>query len=666
VSLLGRFHYPVAGDGLALFEAEEAGCRRPLLRARVPGPVEAGQRVHVEGTWRVARGPGMIVATSVEVAADGRWSLRWALVRWRGHLTRRLEALYGPRAPLVVALTLARMEGIDPELREAFARSGTAHILSISGFHVAVIAALLLPALRAAGLRRRAAALAAAGGVWLYVALLGFPDAACRAALMLATVALSKAGGRPPARWGALGSSLLVLAAQDPQRLASPGFQLSFAGVAGLIGWSPGVGAWLERVGRGRAPRFLTSSVAASVAATLATLPFVASLAGIPATLVASPLVALALPGAIASVAADALHPATGRFLAGGVDLVLLAFEEVTRRMAEPAWASVWVPRAWVPVAASGGLIGLIAASRSRVRRKVRAVVGFAGGVALVGAWPILLTLQSRGTVELLMLDVGQGDAIALRTPRGRWLLVDAGPPGGEDPGAHPVVRELRRRGVTRLELLVLTHAHLDHVGGAADVLTTFEVGGILEPARPTGSQPYVELLELATRLGVPWRAAWDGQRTEIDGVVLEVLHPPAGGVPGDIGPVVEGSELNATSVVLAVHFGAFDALLAGDAPAEVERVVSDGYDGGVEVLKVAHHGSATSSDSLFLARTRPGLAMVSSGRGNRYGHPAPEALARLRAAGVEVRRTDQEGTIRILARPDGSWSARGARERGR
>lgn len=648
------------------FRPTRRGCAGEV-RVLASGEVSPGHAVTVVGRWREGPAGTHVVADTVRAARSVGLSPRRILVRWRGGLVRRVEDLYGPRAPLVSALTLARKEGLDPGLREAFARSGIAHLLAISGFHVGVVALLLVTLLRHAGLRPRRAAAVAAGGTWAYVALLGFPDAACRAAVILTAVAASRLRGRPPARWGPLGTALLLLLALDPTRLSAPGFQLSFAGAAGLTAWA---GTLRARI-RGRFPRLpdgLASATAAGVAATLSTLPIVTwhfervSLVGIPATLAASPLVAAALPGALASLGADLLHPAFGRFLAGGVGLMLALLEVLTRAFASPGWASVWVPRTWVPVAVVGAVLATRVGGDRGLRARSGRRVALLGAAAAMVAWPTLLSIQGRGTLEILSIDVGQGDAIALRTPAGRWILVDAGPPPRGDPGAAPAVRTLRRRGVTRLELLVLTHPDLDHVGGAAAVLSAFEVGAVLEPSRATGKDAYVELLEAAAARGVPWRRAERGQRFEMDGVALEVLAP--GGPGEELGG--GDTDSNDASVVLAVRYGALDALLTGDAPASVEREIRSALSPGLEILKVGHHGSATSTDSLLLATTRPSLAVVSVGRGNRYGHPDPEVLARLEAFGMEIRRTDREGTLRVLGRADGSFtveaSGRGAR----
>jgi competence protein ComEC len=392
----------------------------------------------------------------------------------------------------------------------------------------------------------------------------------------------------------------------------------------------------------------------------LATLPIVAwhfeqvSVVGIPATLLAGPLVAVALPGAIASVAVDFVSSPMAAFLAGGVGWLLLAFEEGAVALGSFSWAAMWTTKVNVAAATLGVLLATVVARRPWIGARARRWLTVTYVAAAVLAWPVALSHQGRGQVEILMIDVGQGDAVAIRGPDGRWILVDAGPPvaSAAHSGGHPVVRALRARGVQRLEALVLTHADLDHVGGARDVLRAFDVGLVLDPALPAGKEAFVEALETARARSVPWRAATTGMRLSLGDLSLDVLSP-------DDSLRATDPEANEASVVLLARLGRFEALLTGDAYKPLERSLAAALPSGIEVLKVGHHGSDTSTDPELLDRASPRVALISAGRRNRYGHPAPQVLDRLESRGMVVWRTDEDGTVRVVGSPDGRFVVR-------
>jgi competence protein ComEC len=202
---------------------------------------------------------------------------------------------------------------------------------------------------------------------------------------------------------------------------------------------------------------------------------------------------------------------------------------------------------------------------------------------------------------------------------------------------------------VRALDALVLTHPHLDHIGGAESVLRTFDVAAVYDPGFPAPNPEYLEVLELAASKKIPWRAARAGDSLNVSGLVIEVLAPAREAQPAE--------DANVTSVMLSVRFGELELLLTGDAYVDAERRIVGALPTELEILKVGHHGSDTSTDSLLLARARPAVALVSAGRGNRYGHPDPDILARLERAGARVWRTDQHGTVSVVGRRDGSYT---------
>jgi competence protein ComEC len=264
-----------------------------------------------------------------------------------------------------------------------------------------------------------------------------------------------------------------------------------------------------------------------------------------------------------------------------------------------------------------------------------------------VAAWSPLVPRGQRD-VELHVLDVGQGDALALRTNRGNWVLFDAGRIWKRgDAGRTVVVPYVRRRGGDVLAL-VLSHPHADHVGGAASVVRWLRPRTVWDPAYVGPTTSYRDALALAAQRRVQWRRVTPGDSVTADEVSVTFLAP-------DSAWTTTLDDPNAASAVALVRFGSVSFLLTGDAESSEEewllRHAADLLD--VDVLKVAHHGSRTSSADRFLDATSPRLAIISVGADNAYAHPSPEVLDRFSERGVRVLRTDAGGTV--VVRTDGS-----------
>jgi competence protein ComEC len=307
-------------------------------------------------------------------------------------------------------------------------------------------------------------------------------------------------------------------------------------------------------------------------------------------------------------------------------------------------------PQWWLWAAAA--LAFLIALEMAGgMRRRVRWALAPMGGAAAFLLLP-LAAAPSRG-LEIAFIDVGQGDAVAIRTPAGRWLLVDAGPADDDfDAGRRRVLPWLRAHGARRIEALVLTHPHVDHVGGAPAVLREIPVGRLIDPGLAFGTPMYQSVLSAAHARHVPWNAARQGRTLRIDGVELQFLWPTADVLDAPEDP-------NDISAVMQLRYGSFSALLTGDAPASVEHVLVSRYGEGLrsQLVKAGHHGSRTATSEEWLQAVHPSLVVISCGRRNKYGHPAPETVNRLRAGHVSVARTDEDGTVVIEVAPGGrSW----------
>ena len=654
---------PPVEAGRVEAEVVGAGCRDPIAVrwGRSAPRVAVGQAFRVTGTWHprpegvFGRPGGTLVVASATPARGSRADPRDDLhpshsLRARAALLATTTRLYGERAPLVDALLFDRRGAIDRSTRDRFAASGLIHVLSISGFHVGLITAWVLGLLRALRVsRERAWVVATITGV-TYVAWLGWPAPATRAAALAVLMCVARLRQRV-VRWEALlAATAFVVLLVDPWALVDLGAWLSVASLWGatvLVRWSD------RRVGTDIVTRTLCGSGGATHATPPLTVGAVGSvsLAGVVMNFAGIPVAAIAVPAVLGSVLVAPLWTGGAEALAAGGGALLALLDRLAALGAAIPYGHYALDSGWgaaLPWAlALGGILWALSGRATRAVALARLSVVAASALwILTGKGLYAATRGPReGELTLAFLDVGQGDATAIRTPHGAWLLVDAGPSGeGRDAGRRVVLPYLRSRGARRIEVALLSHAHLDHFGGFGAVLDELPVERFVEPGQGVDDPGYLALLDQVAASGTEWRSFRRGDSLAIDGVWLIALHP-------DTSWAEWGLDLNEDSDVLLLRYGGFTALLAGDAGVPAERALR-GRVGDIDLLKVGHHGSAGASGAEWLGELRPEVAVVSVGRGNRYGHPSPPALDRLRAAGAEVWRTDELGTIEL--RTDG------------
>jgi competence protein ComEC len=305
------------------------------------------------------------------------------------------------------------------------------------------------------------------------------------------------------------------------------------------------------------------------------------------------------------------------------------------------SWRTPPVSALW-PVVYYSAAVALITRTRGvGVKRALTGILVGSGVVFVLSppfVWP---SVTNR--LRLTMIDVGQGDAVVVQFPTGHTLLVDSGgTPGAFDVGERVVTPALWDRGVRRLDWLVFTHADFDHIGGASSVATTFAPREIWEGAPVPRSPERARLWNASVARRRAWRVLRDGDQLRLGDVEMRVLHPPP--------PDWERQRVrNEDSVVLRIRYGAVELLLTGDIGSDSEaHLPLPQPDALIRVLKVAHHGSRTSTSAAFVNAYAPDLALVSAGRGNLFGHPSADVLARLTSAGARVFRTDEDGAISL------------------
>jgi competence protein ComEC len=631
------WYRPWHDDGAAFAPADElrAGDRwRFTVRLRRPHG-HVNPHGHDHELWLFERG---VRATGhVRTVRDAAPPQR--LARAVGHAVERLRQrvrdaiearVADPRAAgVLAALAVGDQGAIERDDWDLFRDTGVAHLMSISGLHVTMFAWLAglaigaawrrsarLPLAVPAPLAARVGGLAAAVA---YAVVAGWGVPAQRTVWMLATASLLPLAG---ARWPwplLLLAAAVVVSTLDPWALLQPGFWLSFVAVALLMASDAGASRQAtprqDRLAAalGGVRRGLRTQLVATLGLAPLTLVFFrqVSLVGFVANLAAIPVVTLLVtPLALLGTLAPPLW-SVGAWLSAGLSDALGWLAALP--------GAVWFAAAASPWAQAAGLVGgaLAVAPLPRWLRLL------ALPLLLPLAWPAAVRPEP-GRYELIAVDVGQGTAVVVRTHR-HTLVYDAGPryaPGSGDAGERIVLPLLRALGERAIDRLVLSHRDADHTGGAAALLRAL-------PVRAVASS-FDDAPVPAPAAGSGERCA-DGQRWEWDGVRFELLHPP----PGE-----GGARPNALSCVLRIDDGRHRALLAGDIEREQEaRLVAEhGAALRADWLLVPHHGSRTSSTPAFIDAVQPRVAVVQAGYRNRFGHPAPDVVARYRERGVEVR----------------------------
>lgn len=562
--------------------------------------------------------------------------------------SRSIERIFGRDAPMAKALLIADQHEISLEMRDRYARAGMVHMLSISGLHVAIIAGTVLLLLGAFHVPRGIASVTGIVIIAIYVAIIGAPPPAVRSAGMLAMVAASRLTQRPTSPWAGLAvgafAPLVV-----PRTVLDLGYQLSVVGIAGLIASAKLSRRLIPPVKGSRIPK-ISRELLTSVVATIVTAPLIAwyfgriSLVAPLANLVAGPLISVLQPtlfialalapfGFAAKVFADAAHP------------MLVAFDGIATVASSIPGASVSVvPSLTTVLAGAVAVLAFVVACVSRY--SARPTVACLVSMSFV-MWSPVIRVPYRGGFEMHVLDVGQGDAILVRTDRGRWILFDAGRIWRSgDAGRSRIVPYVMARGGS-LEAFVLSHAHADHIGGASSIIRSLHPHVFWDAAFAQGSQVYAGALRTADSAGTVWRRVHPSDTMRVDGVLVRFLAP-------DSAWTASLSDPNEASTIALVEFGETRFLLTGDAErAEEAWLLDHSFDElHADVLKVAHHGSSTSSTEAFVKAVQPALAVISVGADNLYGHPSADVIAALGRAGARTMRTDRSGTIVI--RSDG------------
>ena len=577
-----------------------------------------------------------------------------------------------PQAALLTGILLGNDNGLPPELDEAFRLTGMTHIIAISGFNIAILVAILVR-LAEPFLSRKGAVIFALVGISLYTVLVGADASVVRAALMGGIYLIANRWlGRPNYAYASLLLAGFVMTLLRPFTLWDVGFQLSFAATLSLMLYADPLTQWvrqglqriLTRDWVEQVMGVLSEAVILTIAAQILTLPLMVGYFG-QLSLISLLANALILPvqpavmiwGGLATLAGLVL-PAVGQLFAWVAWLFLGYTIWLVRLFAA-------VPGAAIPVTVSTvGVItiyGVIAAftwfSQQSAERRSQLVTAVRQNITLrlaVGATGITAVLilswgmtQPDGQLHIVFMNVGQGDATFIQTPSGRQILID----GGLYPSVlNDQLGQEMPFWDKEIDMLVATHPDADHVSGLVGVFDRFRVNRLITNGQSFGESPiYDEVLTAAQNQDTEIRPVQAGEIIEIgDGVLLEVVHP---------GPVLNAESRNENSVSMRLVYGDFIFLFTGDAEqaGEAEMLAAE-RPLNARVFKAGHHGSNSSSSTPFLQAVQPQIIIVSAGKDNRFGHPAPEMLARAEAVGAVVLRTDELGSITVTTNGTTMW----------
>jgi competence protein ComEC len=646
------------------------------------------RRILVQGF--VSEGSDIIV-----LREDQGNPFRTAIERYRRHLKEIIRAnAPSPQGEIIQAMILGDQKEIPDEVREQFNRTGTSHIIAISGFNIGIISAfsffllrLLLRSSEYLLLRFniiKIATLLTFFPITFFVFIAGMGASVVRAAIMVFVFMISILLGKQRDLYNALALSALVILLMDPTSLFDISFQLSFTAVAAILFITPRLSALLPQIpSEGlsdiailshKAAHTIFLFIAASFGAILGTLPLIVlyfnrfSNIALPANLVIAPLLGMvALPVSMAIILTDLFSKALTVFFVGvssllvDISLMLVRFFDslpfATFRITTPT--PIEIMAYYIMIALAVTLLDRATAlTTAEARRKTGPAdiylwIGLSAISLffLVDGFYLHLRDQDRIHLKITAIDVGQGSATLVQFPGGRKMLIDGGgfPNSTFDVGRYVLAAFLWHERIDHIDTVVLSHPHPDHLNGLIFILENFKVREVWTNGEATGDPSYIALRDIIRKRRLICRSISEQEGTiHLNPVRITVMNPERP-LTGTVRFSARSNAVNDNSLVLKLSYGDVRFLIPGDTTGLVEsRLMAKGTDLSTDVLIVAHHGGFTSSTESFLKALTPMVAVISCGADNIYGDPHPDVLKRLNRLKTEIFRTDRDGAITL------------------
>ncbi|MEW5900365.1 MAG: DNA internalization-related competence protein ComEC/Rec2 [Acidobacteriota bacterium] len=603
------------------------------------------QKIH---NHAVTKSPLLVEAQ----AKENGFSILRRVSSWRQTLQRRIEDHFSlpdrtglsREGAVLEALLLGERGRMDEATTLALQKSGLFHLIAISGAHIAIISFLFFAVLRLLRTPQRPSYLILIVLLLVYSLLVEGRASVFRATLMAMTYLTGKLLWRQTQLLNAISFSALFLLIANPFYLFDIGFELTFAATLSIILFYPRVLRFLPRL-----PLRISELFALSLTAQIGVLPFLVSsfnrvtFSALWLNFLAIPLTGVIMGAGFIFLALSLVSSGLASFLAQGLEFLVRIFLWVSRLFDFVPVFSYRIPTPALAVIIGYFLfLGLLLVRPAFKGQKLVVLGLFAALLTILVTYPF--PPRSSPALKLTFLDVGQGDSMLVEFPGRKKMLVDGGgvPDASFDIGEHGVSPFLWSKGIKRLDYVVLTHAHPDHLNGLGAVARNFRISEFWEAFSPS-QNPIYDNLQKSLPSSVIRRKVFRGWSHQEGEVRIEVYHPEQNGPSSR-------EVRNDDSLVLRLTQGRTTFLLTADiGTAAEEEILERGWDIRSQVLKSPHHGSRSSSSSPFLEEVHPEVVVITAGRGNLYGVPHPEILERYRAVGARVLRTDVDGAIEIM-----------------
>ncbi len=618
-------------------------------RARNPGEFDLYKYLFVNGVYAQIvpereHIPVIRVDTSVSV-------FRTMIYDARRSIAGKIDELFEEReSNFLKGLILGERSELPQDIKLDFINAGVMHILAVSGLHIVIVTMMLMVVLQIIRVPERARIILVICMLVYYAFLTGGSASVVRSVIMAIVFLVSKTIERKSDIYNVLAVSAIIILAYDARQLFQPGFQLSYAAVFSLVYFYPKVCSLRQIIPEKFRNRFviaLLQAVAVTIAATIGTIPFSAyyfgkiSVIGIVVNIVAVPLSnAILCLGMLATLAgycstwvADIYASATSfltHCLLWSVSFFADAPYAFLRTRFDPVQFLV--------------MFGSISLSINVLKKEKQKLALMAALFAVnVAVYYVIFFPPEEKHLRVTFIDVGQGDAALVSLPNGQHVLVDAGPVSASyDTGARILLPLLRWNGVDRLDAVIISHPHSDHLGGILSIVRNIPVDVVIDAGSQISSTLYYDYIRLLDSLNIPHLIARAGEALPFSNAIrFYVLYP-------DSDDVLQNRNLNNQSVVLKMQYGEASLLFSGDAESEAEAEMAHKFGGFLRsnMLKVGHHGSKTSSTEEFLNNVQPEVGIISVGMRNKFRHPSAEVIKRFESLPCDVVRTDTEGAI--------------------